>query len=291
MGLCRLSSGTFQIERTRLTETMQQMMFIDTHTHIYTEEFETDREAVVARAVGAGAVALLLPNIDEASIAPMLRLCRQFPGLCFPMMGLHPTELPPDPVPLLDRMAEILEQPSHPYVAVGEVGIDLYWDTSRRDEQVAVFRRQAEWSVRYGLPLVIHSRAAHADLVRTLLPLREELPGGVFHCFGGTAEEARQLLDTFPRFVLGIGGVLTFRKSSLPEVLRSTVPLDRVVVETDAPYLAPVPHRGRRNEPSFVPCILQQLAEVYGLPVDEVAAVTTATARRVFPRLTDFSCE
>lgn len=267
------------------------MMFIDTHTHIYTEEFGADRDAVVARAVGAGAAALLLPNIDEASIAPMLRLCRQYPGQCFPMMGLHPTELPSSPAPLLDRMENALQQPSHPYVAVGEVGIDLYWDTARRDEQIAVFRRQAEWAVRYGLPLVVHSRAAHAELVQTLLPLREELSGGVFHCFGGTAEEACQLLEMFPRFVLGIGGVLTFRKSTLPEVLRSTVPVDRIVVETDAPYLAPVPHRGKRNEPSFVPYVLQQLAQVYDLPVDKVAAVTTATARRVFPRLNNFPGE
>lgn len=284
MGLCDIPSWKDKIKK-GMQKTIPQMKFIDTHTHIYTEEFGADRDAVVARAAEAGAVALLLPNIDEASLEPMSRLCRQYPDMCFPMMGLHPTELPPSPDPLLDRMEEALRQPSHPYVAVGEVGIDLYWDTARRDEQIAVFRRQAEWSVRYGLPLVVHSRAAHTELVQTLLPLRGELPGGVFHCFGGTAEEARQLLETFPRFVLGIGGVLTFRKSALPEVLRHTVPLERIVVETDAPYLAPVPHRGRRNEPSFVPYVLQQLAQVYDLPAAEVAAVTTATARRVFPRL------
>ena len=185
------------------------MQFIDTHTHIYTEEFDDDRLMVMERALQAGARMLLLPNIDEASIDPMLQICQNYPGVCFPMMGLHPTELPSDPWPLLDRMEQRLAAPNNPYVAVGEVGIDLYWDDSRRDEQIAVFKHQAQWAMRYHLPLMVHSRAAHRDLVDTLLPMKDELTG-VFHCFGGTAEEARELLDTFPGFVLGIGGVLTF---------------------------------------------------------------------------------
>lgn len=257
-------------------------MFIDTHTHPYVEEFDADREDVIARAVEAGAEALLLPNIDEASIAPMLALCEAHRGLCYPMMGLHPTELPAEPAPTLRRMEALLADPASPYVAVGEVGIDLYWDASRRDEQIAVFDEQIRWAVRYQLPLVIHSRSAHRDLVTTLAPYADQLPGGVFHCFGGTEAEARELLETFPRFVLGIGGVVTFKKSTLPATLAAAVPLSRIVVETDAPYLAPTPHRGHRNEPAYIPLVLTKLAEVYHTTPDVIARETTATARRLF---------
>lgn len=257
-------------------------MFIDTHTHIYTDDFDADRDAVVDRARQAGAGALLLPGIDEASLGPMLDLCRRHPGFVFPMLGLHPTELPPDANPLLDRMERLLDEPDHPYVGIGETGIDLYWDDSRRTDQIAAFARQAGWAARHGLPLIVHARAAHREVVDTLLPLREALTaGGIFHCFGGTAAEAGELLTLFPRFVLGIGGVVTFKKSALPEVL-ADVPLGRIVLETDAPYLAPVPHRGHRNEPAYIPHIIARLAEVYGCTPAEVARTTTNTARRLF---------
>lgn len=260
-------------------------MFIDTHTHLYTEEFDADREAVVARAVEAGAEALLLPNIDEASIAPMLAMCRKWQGLCFPMLGLHPTELPDDPKPALDRMERLLEDAANPFVAIGEVGIDLYWDSSRRDEQIEVFRRQIGWAVRFGLPLIIHSRAAHRELVDTLAPMASQLKGGIFHCFGGTAAEARELLTTFPTFSLGIGGVVTFKKSTLPAVLHAEVPIGRIVTETDSPYLSPTPHRGKRNESSYIPLILDKLSEIYGIPPEEVGRITTENARRIFPKI------
>ncbi len=257
------------------------MKFIDTHTHIYTEEFEADRKEVVARAVEAGAERLLLPNIDEASIAPMLQLCECYPHLCRPMMGLHPTGLPADPWSLLDRMEQLLAAPGNPYVAVGEVGIDLYWDDSRREEQIATFAHQAQWAEKYNLPLMIHSRSAHRELVATLRPYAQSLTG-VFHCFGGSAEEAEELLRLFPHFVLGIGGVLTFKKSKLPAVLHSVVPLSRIVVETDAPYLTPTPHRGERNEPSYVPFIINKLAEVYDLPTEQVEQTLIANTNRIF---------
>ncbi len=260
------------------------MEFIDTHTHIYTEEFDADRCKVVERAKAAGARHLLLPNIDEASIEPMLRLCQEYPGFCFPMMGLHPTELPPAPMPLLSRMEQMLAAEGNPYVAVGEVGVDLYWDSSRREEQLECFRIQTEWAVRYGLPLMVHSRAAHRELVDTLRPFADSL-SGVFHCFGGTADEARELLTLFPGFVLGIGGVLTFKRSTLPDVLREAVPLQRIVVETDAPYLAPTPHRGKRNEPSFVPLVVNALADVYGLPIEKVEEQLLENTLRTFPKL------
>ena len=258
---------------------------IDTHTHIYGEEFEEDRSAVVARALEAGVNMLLLPNIAADSWQPMLDLCAAHPGVCFPMLGLHPTDLPDHPAELLDRMELALVAPDHPYVAIGEVGIDLYWDDTREAEQIMALQRQAEWAIRFNLPLVIHSRSAHRQIVDTLLPYANELPGGIFHCYGGTAEEAEELLTSFPRFVLGIGGVLTFKKSTLPEVLREKVPLSRIVVETDAPYLAPTPHRGKRNEPAYLPLVVQKLAEIYGVTATEVDRITTATARRIFTRL------
>lgn len=258
------------------------MNFIDTHSHIYGEEFDEDRDAVVQRAVEAGAEHILLPNIDANSIGPMIALCDQYPALCRPMMGLHPTEFPPDPTPLLDQMEQMLEASAgKQFIAVGEVGVDLYWDASRREEQMAVLHRQAEWSIRFGLPLVIHSRSAHAELMEVLTPLKDRLSGGVFHCFGGTADEARELL-TFPGFVLGIGGVVTFKKSTLPAVLKECVPLDRIVLETDAPYLAPTPHRGKRNETAYIPLIIDKMAEIYNTTPDHVANVTTTTAKTLF---------
>lgn len=261
------------------------MNFIDTHSHIYGEEFDEDRDAVVQRAVEVGAEHILLPNIDANSVGPMLALCDDYPTLCRPMMGLHPTELPDNPTSLLDQMEQMLaasQASSAPrFIAVGEVGVDLYWDASRRVEQMDVLRRQAEWSIRFNLPLVIHSRSAHAELMEVLLPLREQLIGGIFHCFGGTADEARELL-TFPGFVLGIGGVVTFKKSTLPAILRDVVPLERIVLETDAPYLAPTPHRGKRNESSYIPLIIDKVAEIYATTPQHVADVTTATARTLF---------
>ena len=266
------------------------MQFIDTHTHIYGEEFAADRSEVVSRAVAAGATHLLLPNVDEQSIEPMLDLCREFPDVCFPMMGLQPEELPADPWPLVEKMERLLREsvstktPSADvprYVAVGEVGLDYYWDSSRREEQIAVFRREVEWAVELRLPLVIHCRSAHRDLCDVLQPYRDKLSGGIFHCFGGSAEEARELLS-FPNFFLGIGGVVTFKKSTLPDVLRDAVPLDRVVVETDAPYLTPVPYRGKRNEPAYIPYIIDKLADIYSVSPEEVACQTTQNARRLF---------
>lgn len=259
-------------------------MFVDTHTHIYTSEFDTDREEAVARALDAGALHLLLPNIDEASIAPMMDLYHAHPEVCHPMMGLHPTELPADPRPLLDKMEQMLTAPSHPFVAVGEVGIDLYWDDSRKAEQIDTFRRQAEWAVAYDLPLMIHARKAHRLIVDTLSDLRDDLTG-VFHCFSGSREEAEELMRRFPGFVFGIGGVLTFKKAHLPEVLRTTVPLERIVTETDAPYLAPTPHRGHRNEPAYVPLIIDHLCAIYDLPRAETETRLVENALRVFPKI------
>lgn len=269
-------------------------MFIDTHSHIYTSEFDADRSDVIARAVAAGAEAILLPAIDAASLPDLLAVCDNYPALCRPMAGLHPTELPPTPTEVeaaLDDFEALLANDAEGerrFVAVGEVGIDLYWDTSRKEEQVRAFARQAEWAARFDLPLMVHARSAQREIVETLHPIAQACLSrharaltGVFHCFGGEAEDATELLETFPGFVLGIGGVVTYKKSTLPDALKA-VPLQRIVLETDAPYLAPVPHRGRRNEPAFIPHIINRLADIYNCPPEEIAAVTTATARKLF---------
>lgn len=259
--------------------------FIDTHTHLYTEEFAADADAVVLRAVEAGATHLLLPSIDLVSFPTLMDLCHRHPGVCLPMIGMHPTEMPDNPHEVLDQMEEILEKDPSAFVAIGEIGVDLYWDTSRKAEQIEIFKRQLEWAVRYQLPISIHARSAHQEVVETLLPYADQIPSGVFHCFGGSADEARELLDNFPHFALGIGGVLTYKKSALPAVLRSQVPLDRIVVETDAPYLTPHPHRGKRNEPSYIPHIIEKLAEVYDVPIDEVYQMLLKTSHQMFPRM------
>ena len=253
---------------------------IDTHSHIYGPEFAEDIHEVIARAKAAGVERILLPNINADSVEPMLSLCAQYPGYLYPMMGLHPTELAEGYEQVLDRMEERLREAHHPYVAVGEVGLDFYWDRSQCEEQKAVFRRQVEWAVRYRLPLMVHSRAAHRELVDILDAYRGEALTGVFHCFGGTLEEAMELLS-FEGFALGIGGVVTYRKSTLPDVL-AHVPLNRIVLETDAPYLAPVPHRGQRNESAYVAETMRAVAAIYKMEPSDVEKCTNDTVKRIF---------
>lgn len=257
---------------------------IDTHSHIYEPEFDADREDVIMRAKQAGVEYILLPNINADSIAPMLDLCRRHLGYCFPMLGLHPEDVVPATYKqVLSDMVKLLEAPNHPYIAIGEVGLDYYWDQSNAKEQEEAFRRQIEWAVEYQLPLAIHSRSAHRQLVAALAEYRNETLTGVFHCFGGTAEEAQELLQ-FPGFVLGIGGIVTYKKSTLPEVLTS-VPLERIVLETDAPYLAPVPYRGKRNESAFMAETLLKVAHIYNVSVQQAEDTTNNNARRIFKRI------
>ncbi len=255
-------------------------MIIDTHSHIYGPEFDEDRDEVVSRAREAGVDCILLPNINSETVAPMLDLCRHYPGYCFPMMGLHPEDVREDFSQVLDDMERQLRASDSPFIAVGEVGLDFYWDETYRDQQIEAFGRQVEWAGELGLPLVVHSRKAHRELVEVMKNHADEHLTGIFHCFGGGVEEASELLQ-FPGFVLGIGGVLTYKKSTLPEVL-CKVPLERVVLETDAPYLAPVPCRGKRNESAFLIHTLRRLAEVYGAEPEEVAKITSTTAKRLF---------
>lgn len=257
---------------------------IDTHSHLYAPEFDADRSEMLSRAREAGVSHILLPNINQDSIAPMLQLCQDAPGYCFPMMGLHPEDVREDYAEVLTRMRARLEEKTHPYVAVGEVGLDFYWDTTYAQEQIVAFREQVAWALEFALPLVIHTRSAHRELVDVLCQFPADQLSGVFHCFGGTLEEAQELLDTFPRFCLGIGGVLTYKKSRLPEVVRQ-LPLERIVLETDAPYLSPVPYRGRRNESSYVMATAQCLATTLNKTLDEVDSTTSGNVRRLFPKV------
>ena len=267
------------------------IQYIDTHCHLDGEEFAEDCEQVVARAKEAGVVQVFVPAIDLKSCQSVLDVCRQYPGYCQSMLGLHPEEVRAD---WREQLAEIRQVFSAPIggrgadeispIAIGEVGLDFYWSREFEQEQLFAFEEQVRWSVETRLPLMIHCRKAQNELVTILKRYAQDLPGGVFHCFTGNEIEARELLQ-FDGFVLGIGGVLTFKKSHLPEVLPAVVPLERIVLETDAPYMAPVPHRGQRNEPAFVLQVLQRLAEAYGVTDDDVARITTANVHRVFKKL------
>lgn len=253
--------------------------YIDTHTHIFEPEFADDRAEAVVRAVEAGVGTLCLPCINASSPERIEAMCVDYPGVCRAMIGLHPTELDDNYQCLLDTFYRRL-QGEHDYIAIGEVGLDFYWDDTRKKEQIDAFCRQIGWAHEMNLPLAIHSRNAFNELYDIMESFRAKNLTGVFHCFSGSEEEARKLLS-FDGFYLGIGGVVTYKNSVLPAVL-ANVPLERIVLETDAPYLAPVPKRGKRNESAFIPYIAEKLAGVYSCSVEHVAAVTTANARRLF---------
>lgn len=255
------------------------IQFIDTHTHLFAEEFDKDREETLKRAKELGVTRMFMPNIDDTSIEALLALCDTHEG-CYPLIGFHPTSVDAD----WEKRLAIVEREyrsQHPYYGIGEVGLDFYWDDTYRNEQIKVFTTQIEWALEADLPLIIHSRNAHKELMEVMEPYRETSLRGIFHSFGGSEEEALQLLE-YKNFMLGINGILTFKKSTLPNVVKQVLPLDRIVLETDSPYLAPVPHRGRRNESSFLPDTARCLAEIYELELDSLAKKTTENALEVF---------
>lgn len=256
------------------------IQFIDTHTHLDGTEFDADRDEVMERARAAGVSKVFLPAIDLKSVETVLAVSRKYEGYAYPMIGLHPEEVGADWENVLQRMREYIV-PGNPFIAIGEVGLDFYWTRDNEREQLAAFERQVEWSVETRLPLMIHCRKAQNEMVAVMRRYQNELPGGVFHCFTGNEKEAEQLLE-FQKFVLGIGGVLTFKKSHLPEVLPASVPLSRIVLETDSPYMAPVPKRGERNESAYVEFVLKRLAEAYGVEDEDVARQTNENVERVF---------
>ena len=256
------------------------MTLIDTHSHIYLPEFDEDRDAVVSRAIDAGVKTVLLPNIDASTMPALLDMVAAYPALCRPMAGLHPTSVVEGYAAELDAVRRDLDNVGG-LVAVGEIGLDLYWDTTYRRQQMEAFDAQLDMAAEHDLPVVIHCRNAFDDMMDILENhLRVHDIRGVAHSFTGTVCQAERLISDTNLYV-GVNGIVTFKKSDLPQVLRH-IPIDRVVPETDAPYLAPVPHRGRRNESAFVVDVVRKIAEVYGLDFDKTAAVMEANARKLF---------
>lgn len=259
---------------------------IDTHSHLFVEAFAEDRTEVMCRAREAGVSRVVMPNIDASSIQPMLQVCAEYPDFCYPTIGLHPTEVKEDYLQVLSAMKRRLDdsmrgEAAHaPFIAIGEVGLDFYWDATYKQEQLGALEEQIAWALEYNLPLIIHSREAFPELYNLFSHYKDAPLRGVFHSFTGTADEARALLE-FPGFVLGINGVVTFKKSTLPEALRE-IPLSRLVVETDSPYLAPTPYRGKRNESAYVARVIERLSEIYQCPVGQVVQQTSATASKLF---------
>ncbi len=256
------------------------MNIVDTHTHIYLRDFESDFDHTIQRALDAGIRKMLLPNIDLGSLHALHKSVMASPTLMFPMIGLHPSSVKADYENQLNEMYKTLIGSENKYVAIGETGIDLYWDVSTLEWQVRSFERQIKWAIESGLPLVIHSRNAFHEIAETLEPYRGKNLTGVFHCFSGSLKEAEWIINF--GFYLGIGGVLTYKKTDLPTVLIN-VPRNRVVVETDAPYLSPVPYRGQRNEPSYIVKTLEKLSEIWQISVEQAAEVTYSNARNLFP--------
>lgn len=253
-------------------------MFIDTHAHLYHKQFDHDREEMLQRGLDSGVRQFLLPNIDSTSVEGMLALCEAHPDICRPMMGLHPCSVTADPTNEMVLVESLLH--SGRYCAVGEIGIDLYWDKTHLAQQEEVFRQHLRWAKQLALPVVIHCRESFQELFAIVEDENDERLNGVFHCFTGTVEQGRAIVD-LGGFLLGIGGVITYPKSGLAAVMAELGP-EQCLLETDAPYLAPVPYRGKRNESAYVPHVAEALALATGRTIDEIAHITTTNARKLF---------
>lgn len=252
--------------------------YIDTHCHLYDEAFDADRPQALQRALDAGVGTMLLPDIDSGSSDRLMALCQAHPHIFRPMTGLHPTSVGDD----FERELALVHarlSAGGPWVAVGEIGMDLYWDRTYQEQQLEALRRQMLWAHEAGLPVCLHIRKAHNEVFALLRQLGRPTYSGVMHCFGGSVQEAQRAIEM--GFHLGIGGVVTFKNATMADVVRA-VPLERLLLETDAPYLAPVPHRGQRNESAYLPLVAQRIADLRGIPLQQVAEVTTASARALF---------
>lgn len=253
------------------------MNWIDTHTHLYLEEFKLDLDQVIQRATENGLVNVLLPNIDVSTILEVDAMCQDYPEIARGMMGLHPCSVNENYLHDLDIIGKKLY--SNTYIGVGEVGLDLYWDKTNFEIQKQAFITQINWAKELNLPLSIHTREATTEALQIIETLQDGSVKGVFHCFGGSVEEARRVSDL--GMYLGLGGVTTYKKSNLPDILNQ-FGLDRIVLETDAPYLTPVPHRGKRNESAYIPIIGARIAEILNVDIREVSLITTKNAKEVF---------
>jgi len=252
-------------------------MYIDTHAHLYAGAFDEDRKEMLHRAKDAGVERIYLPNIDVSSVGVMHDLEDQSGGYCIPMMGLHPCSVREDYREVLAQLRPWLDK--RPYAAIGEIGIDLYWDKSTFGYQVEAFEEQLRWADQYRLPVSIHSRDSTREVIDVLQANRPILTDGVMHCFTGTVEEAMEVIDL--GFFLGFGGSSTYKNTTLVPVIEQ-IPLESIVLETDAPYLTPVPYRGKRNESAYIPLVAERIAAIRGIPVEEVARETSNNARRLF---------
>ncbi len=252
-------------------------MYIDTHAHLYAGEFNDDSDDMISRAIDAGVERMILPNIDGTSVEYMVNLAAKHPGHLFPLIGLHPTSVNSDYTSQLNTIESWLKE--HPFYGIGETGIDLYWDKTFLKEQTESFKIQLSWARELNLPVVIHVRNSFHETIEVIKEMQDGRLKGVFHCFTGTHNEAIKIIDL--GFHLGIGGVVTFKNSTLPAFL-SEINLNRILLETDAPYLAPVPFRGKRNESSYLTYIARKVSEIYGLSIEETAQQTSANAELLF---------
>lgn len=253
------------------------MNLIDTHAHIYAADFKADREETIRRAQEEGVTRILMPNIDHTSIDVMLEVEANHPDLCLPMMGLHPCSVTKDFHKELYLAEDWLNK--RKFIAIGETGIDLYWDKTFLAQQQEALQIQVDWAKKYKLPIVLHTRDSFSETYEIMARNRHDDLTGVFHCFSGTAEEAKKAIDL--NFYLGIGGVATFKNGGLDKILPE-IPLERLVLETDCPYLAPVPHRGKRNEPAYIRLVAEKVAQLKNISLEELAAQTTANAQKLF---------
>lgn len=254
------------------------MTYIDTHAHLYAKAFEEDREEMIQRALDEGVTKLFLPNIDEESVAGMEQLVKDYPGVCYAMMGIHPCDVQKDWQTQLETIKKHYKKGHH--IAIGEIGIDLYWDKTLQQEQTDAFRAQINWAKSEKLPIVIHCRVAFDEIFEVLDDENDADLFGVFHCFTGTEEQAHKIIN-YGGFKLGIGGVVTFKNSGLDKEIKN-IDLEHLVLETDAPYLAPSPYRGKRNESSYIPKIAEKLSNIYGVSEVEVGRITSANALQIF---------
>lgn len=253
-------------------------MFFDTHAHLYSEQFKEDQDAMIQRAIASGVERFYLPNIDLESIDGMLDLEKNYPNICFPMMGLHPCSVDENFEEVLSKMKDLIEE--RKFVAIGEIGIDLYWDKSFEEQQKKAFRKQINWAKDLELPIVIHARESFEQIFEILDQENDDRLKGIFHCFTGGQEEIEKILS-YGGFMFGIGGVVTYKKSTLPEVL-TLIPMEKLVLETDAPYLPPTPHRGKRNESAFLIHTAEKVAEIYGVSLLELGKITSENTMKLF---------
>ena len=253
------------------------MQLIDTHTHLYLPEFDTDRDEVINRAINNGISKMLLPNIDIHSVDPMLSLADRYPGVCYPMIGFHPTSVREDYISQLEELEKIFA--TNTFVAIGEIGIDLYWDKTFLKEQLISFRRQISFAAEKNLPVVIHSRDAFREVFSVLDEFKGVELKGVFHAFTGNLSDARKAVES--GFKLGIGGIVTLKNSGLDKIAKEIGP-GHLILETDSPYLTPAPFRGKRNESSNISIINKKLAEIFGQSEEETAMVTYLNSVKLF---------